>query len=112
MGEKKFWESQDERSNQTRPRQPSHDPHYCRQRGTVADADERQRGSENGAELCEISAYAQRRQTMRRVQSLRRSERLQVCRRRHLAEGVVRALGEEGGVKLPVRVPLEYFCVR
>ena len=38
---------------------------------------------------------AQGRETVRRLQTLRRAQFLQVCRRRHLVEGLVRAMGKK-----------------
>src|SRR5277367_4677411 len=98
--------SMDDRSNQTCLRQPPHGPLRRSWSGAVAGADERQRASENGADGGALPGFAQGRQTVRRLQTLHRAQRLQVGRRRHIAEGMVRAMGQEGlTLKLGLRLP-------
>ena len=66
----------------------------------AAGADKRQRGSKNGADDGEISAHAQRRQTVQRLQPLRCAQFMQVCRRRYRAQRMVLDLGEKGRVTI------------
>ena len=55
------------------------------------------RRSEIGADRGEISAHAQGRQTVQRLQPLHRPQLMQVCRGRYRSHWMVLDLGEEGG---------------
>src|SRR5271165_415423 len=61
-----------------------------------AGADDGRRSGEDGADRREISGRAERRQAVRRLQFLRRPQRLQDGRRRDRADRLVRAVGQEG----------------